>query len=132
MLELPFNEFSLEFCDAIDALRSRGYQIILAHADRYAEKNIEETLAAGALLQLNACSLTGFLHRRRLFDWVDRELVVALGSDIHGENATVYRDFLRARRVLGTAWRQIEECSDALFSSMAEPTEPACAPQSAV
>lgn len=121
MLELPFNEFSLDFCDTIESLRSLGYKIILAHADRYAEKNIEETIAAGALLQLNAGAFMGFLRRKRLFDWVDRELVVALGSDIHGENASAYRDFSRACRMLGAAWQHIEERSDAIFSAMSDP-----------
>lgn len=120
LLELPFNEFSLDFCDTAEILRDRGYLVVLAHADRYAEKNIEEMVGAGALIQLNACSLIGLFHRKQLFDWIGRELVVAIGTDIHGENAAAYRDFLRAERVLGTALPYIEERSRAIFDEIAD------------
>ncbi len=120
LLELPFNEFSLDFCDSVAVLRDRGYFVVLAHADRYAKKNIEEMIGVGAMLQLNACSLTGLFRRRQLFDWVDRELVVAIGTDIHGENAAAYRDFLRAEHVLGTALPYIEERSLSVFREIAE------------
>lgn len=120
LLELPFNEFSLDFCDSVEALIADGYRIVLAHADRYAEKNIEEMIGVGALIQLNACALTGFFRRRRLFDWVDRELVVAIGTDIHGENAAAYRDFRRAQRVLGTALPYIAARSLSIFREIAE------------
>lgn len=120
LLELPFNEFSLDFCDSVAVLRDRGYFIVLAHADRYPEKNIEEMIGVGAMIQLNACALTGFFRRKRLFDWVDRELVVAIGSDIHGENAAAYRDFTRAEHILGTALPYIRERSTAIFREIAD------------
>ncbi|HBJ18498.1 MAG TPA: hypothetical protein DDY70_01955 [Clostridiales bacterium] len=120
LLELPFNEFSLDFCDSAEVLRDRGYRIVLAHADRYAEKNIEEMVGVGALIQLNANSLTGFFRRKQLFDWVERELVVAIGSDIHGENAAAYRDFRRAERVLGAALPRIAERSLSIFNEIVE------------
>lgn len=93
LLELPFSDFQTEYCDSVYNLTKNGAEIILAHADRYSPENIEKLIECGAKLQLNADSLSGVFKKSHLYDWMERKLVVALGSDIHGEDKRAYKNF---------------------------------------
>lgn len=116
LLELPFNGFEKSYIYSVRNLIQKGYDIILAHADRYPEDNIESLVDCGARLQLNADSLAHFFKRTILFTWIDMGLVVALGSDIHGTNTGAYKDFLKAQKKLGNKLDYIKQESDKLWN----------------
>jgi protein-tyrosine phosphatase len=96
LLELPFANFQHEYCDSVYALARDGVDVIIAHADRYHPDNIERLIDNGARIQLNADSLCKFFKAKRLYDWMDRGLVVALGSDIHKADKAAYKRFATA------------------------------------
>jgi protein-tyrosine phosphatase len=93
LFETPFDPRRLAAFHA-DArmLEERGYGLLIAHPERCAELvapggGLEELLRRGALLQVNASSLTGahgLLALEAGFDLLDRGLVAALASDAHG------------------------------------------------
>ena len=97
LLELPFTDFQTDYCRSIFNLVDNGYEVVMAHADRYDPSWIEETLEAGARLQLNAASLSLF-SRKRYFNWLENGDVVAIGSDIHGADKKAYKSFVAAQR----------------------------------
>ena len=101
LLELPFNDFDKSYKATVKSLVRDGFNVILAHADRYDPYNIEELISVGAKIQLNASSLVGFFKPKRLYNWMERELVVALGSDIHGADKMYYKDFVTAKNKIG-------------------------------
>lgn len=97
LLELPSNTtVNDNFLDTFYELSTDGYDIILAHADRYDPRDIEKIVSLGAKIQLNAPSLSGLITKRHVKNWIDRNLVVAIGSDIHGADAAAYKHFSRA------------------------------------
>ncbi len=116
LLELPFSDFSDSYCDSVFTLVSRGVNVILAHADRYPPEHIENMINAGALIQINASSLVTILKRRSVYNWLDRELVVAVGSDIHGKDKNAYRSFSKALSKIQPYLKHIKKCSDNIFS----------------
>lgn len=65
LLECPFDGIGDDFVAAAERLTALGYGLVLAHPERAAgvlgagEERLEALRAAGALLQVNVCSLLG-------------------------------------------------------------------------
>ena len=111
LLELPFTDFSNGYVESVRELVAMGYDIVLAHADRYNPRDIERLIAVGAKIQLNADSLCHLLVKKHIRDWITRDLVVAIGSDIHGSDARAYKRFASAYKKLKSKREYISECS---------------------
>lgn len=116
LLELPFASFSDEYCYSVSKLVSNGVDVVIAHADRYHEDDIERMIECGAKLQLNAISLNAIFPRKCMADWLMRDAVVALGSDIHNRDRRAYSDFVRAISRLGDRVDFIRSRSDAIWN----------------
>ena len=117
LLELPFDNFDEAYCESVREMTSRGIDVIIAHADRYRAFNIEKLLRSGATLQLNASSLLGLVKRKDVYSWLDRGAVVALGSDIHGEDKKAYAKFAKAIYAMGDRVDYIKEQSDFIWKN---------------
>lgn len=118
LLELPFNDFSREYVYSVKALLRSGFQVVLAHADRYPPDDIEVLIDCGAKIQLNADSLATLFKNRSLYRWIDMGVVVALGSDIHGNDKRAYQKFITAQKRLKKRIDLIAEASNALWADM--------------
>ena len=67
-------------------------------------------------IQLNADSLSGLFKKRHLYDWMERGLVVAIGSDIHGRDNKAYKNFSLAKNKIKKYLESIKEESDKIFN----------------
>ena len=117
LLELPFVDFSDNFCVSVENLIASGYDIILAHADRYPYENIEKLVALGAKIQINANSIAAFFKNKAVYEWAERGLVVALGSDIHKADGGAYRKFEKAQQKFHKYMESIKRTSDEIWLS---------------
>ena len=116
LLELPFNEYSDRYTETVENMLAGGFDVVLAHADRYKEEIIDELISLGVTIQLNASSLSRLFKRKRLFDWIEAGVVVGLGSDIHMRDKNAYKHFLRAKSKIGkTAFTDIMQKSNLIF-----------------
>lgn len=115
LLELPSTSFKPEYESCVEDMIDSGYQIILAHADRYPEENIEKLVSLGAKIQLNASSLSGFITKKHIQRWIERGLVVALGSDIHMADKKAYASFVKAKKKLGASFDEIMQKTNELI-----------------
>ncbi|MGM9609054.1 MAG: CpsB/CapC family capsule biosynthesis tyrosine phosphatase [Eubacteriales bacterium] len=87
LLEMPFDRWSEEQYEDVEALIRRGLTVVIAHIERYSEgkkrKNRNRLRAMGAYLQCNA----GFFLSRATFrqarKWLTRGEVSFIGSDCH-------------------------------------------------
>jgi protein-tyrosine phosphatase len=65
LLEVPFSGINQQFLDAAAAVTAHGYGLVIAHPERAAGlradglRRLRPLLRAGALLQVNVCSLLG-------------------------------------------------------------------------
>ena len=119
LLELPFGPWSAMLFDTVSALCGK-YTLVLAHIDRYLAKHsseIEELLSLGALAQINADALTGFFSRRRLAPFLRDDRLVALGSDLHGDDPKSYAPLVSAKKHLGDKHDEIMLRSAELLKS---------------
>ena len=116
LLELPFSDFRSSYCDTASELIRKGFDIVLAHVDRYPEENIERMQDAGVTkFQLNASSIAGLFKKKHLLSWVDEGLVVAIGSDIHNEDKKAYKNFKKAIKALGANAERVARKSSDIF-----------------
>ncbi len=119
LIELPFFNFSNEYITTIRSLKRMGYKVILAHADRYPPQNIEELLDSGVeMLQLNVYSLSGLFKNKKLFEWIDSDAVVALGTDIHGRDAKAYKTFVNVKNKLADRLLNVKAMSDKIWDEI--------------
>lgn len=108
LIEFPLHQQTPGADKMIFDMQMKGYDIILAHPERYPFLNIdgphiERLLNGGALLQVNALSLGGFYGeevQRRAFAIIERGWASFIGTDTHN---TLYcqalRDLSRSRKV---------------------------------
>ena len=96
-------------CDEmIFDMQMKGYEVILAHPERYPYLNIdgprmEQLINQGVYLQCNILSLGGFYGeeaKRRAMAMIERKWVSFLGTDCHNElYAKALIDLSRNRKV---------------------------------
>lgn len=89
LLELPINGCTDDLMETVEDILSLDYTVVLAHINRYLHSfadQIDYLLDMGALAQVNATSLKGFWNRRRVLPYLESGCVVALGSDLHGQD----------------------------------------------
>jgi len=117
LLELPFADFQVEYCKSIYNLVTRGFTVVMAHAERYDKSWIEETIEAGAKLQLNAGAFSLFKIKRYSL-WLENGDVVAIGSDVHGADGRAFRKFAMAAAKAEKSYVKISEFSDSLWNNI--------------
>lgn len=91
LLEMPFQQWSKDTVDEVAKLIDRGFNIILAHIERYLwmRENaayVEQLLEMPLMTQINAEGLLDWRQRGRLIKMVKKGQVQILGSDCHGMN----------------------------------------------
>lgn len=92
LIEFSFMEAPINFLDIIFKLQLEGYQVILAHPERYGffdKKDYEDFITRGVFLQLNLLSLIG--HYSSLIqekaEWlIGNNMVSFVGTDCHNIN----------------------------------------------
>ena len=116
LIELPMAIMSPDLVETAVRIKAMGFEVIIAHADRYDPKTVDEFIDAGInKLQLNASSLATVFKTKHLYEWIKRGYVVAIGSDIHGENEKAYKNFIKATKKLGPSLEYIAKASDELW-----------------
>ena len=118
LLELPFSEFDRGILKTINRLIDDGFDVLLAHADRYPEMDINRLLSADVKIQLNAASLNTLFKNKQLYEWIDSGRVVALGSDIHKVDEKAYKSFQKAQKKIAPYLETLIKESDAMWRSM--------------
>ena len=98
LIELPYAPLTNDIEMSIVKLMRKGYQILLAHADRYDEIDIEKMISHGAKIQLNASALNKFFVKKAYMRWIGDGVCVAIGSDIHGADEKAMKKFMKASK----------------------------------
>lgn len=117
LLELPFSDISSVHLDSVRDIGKMGLNVVLAHADRYDPQVIEGIIKFGNVkLQLNANSLATVFRRKHLYNWLEKNHVIALGSDIHGTDEKAYKRFAIAKRKAANYLEYIKGRSDEIWA----------------
>ncbi len=119
LIEMPFSEWSAEIVKAVLNIKRKGFDVILAHIDRYV-KNQENELAyiieEGVKVQINAEALVSSGMRKRLMPYINEGSVWALGSDLHGCKEKDMKTFASGYKLLGDNCKPIMAKAEELLS----------------
>ena len=108
LIEMPTPPWSNRLIDTLIKIKTeRGFEIVLAHVERYDAKAINNLFSVGMLGQLNASAFHRVFERKRFYNWIDDSNVVALGSDIHGLDKA-YKDYSTAMKMLGNRAEKLQ------------------------
>lgn len=118
LVELPFSNFNEEYAFTVKKIMKQGIEVVLAHVDRYPPKDIELMIDMGVkYMQINAESISGFLKNKNVMKWIKEGRVVALGSDIHGEDKKAYSKFIKAKGVFADNISQVKTFTDEIWNA---------------
>ncbi len=119
LIELPFFDFREEYAETVGILIKNGYNVILAHADRYPKEDIEIMLDYGVSnLQINADSLCSVIKKKHIINWFERGLVSMIGSDVHGSGRRAYKCFKKSHDKISDYIGQIKAKSDKIWDEI--------------
>ena len=117
LVELPFSNFNEEYAITVKKIMKKGIEVVLAHVDRYPPKDIELMIDMGVkYMQINAESISGLFKNKNVMRWIKEGRVVALGSDIHGEDKKAYTRFIKAKDVLADNVEQVKQFTDNIWN----------------
>lgn len=115
LVEMPFSRWHAGLFEMMEGLADKKeFRTVMAHADRYEPEDVERVIEMGIPLQLNVSSLATPFVKKHLKDWLERDLVVAFGSDIHGAD-NGYRNWDKTRRRLKAQWDSVMESTEELI-----------------
>ena len=121
LVELPTQQLNEYHYDTVEELIAMGYTVLLAHIDRYIRQYshcIEKLLDLGAIAQINAESLKHFGVRKRILGTPRiADSIHAIGSDLHGVDIKLYKNFATADKYLRDRTSQIMSRSAALLET---------------
>ncbi len=106
LLERPFLPLTDALAETVYEIASLGFQILLAHVDRYAIHETCSLLLPNIHAQINSTALRFPWQRRRYAPLFRDGMVAALGSDLHGEPKQ-YNGFGKLPKLLGDRFPEI-------------------------
>lgn len=96
LLEMPFNSWREEHIEAVGRIARSGLQVVMAHIDRYPEKDLVKLFSeCDVLCQLNGETQTTFKGRKKADLLLKKYPVVAMGSDLHGDDKKALKNLLK-------------------------------------
>lgn len=115
LLEMPFYRWGDHLFETVRGIIQLGLKPIMAHIDRYCEKDVERIMCLNVAAQVNTDAINSFFGRKKVMRWIDEGRVVALGSDLHGDGN--YADFVRGCTRLGDKCDEIMAMSEMILKN---------------
>lgn len=98
LIEFNFNMFDINVEDLVYEFKVEGYQIVIAHVERYNYSNyklIKEWKEKGALIQVNASSFYGERKIKNLVNKLLKDnLIDYIASDVHSFRKNYIKQFV--------------------------------------
>jgi len=95
-------------------------QPIIKFITEESQDDIERFIPLGVRFQINAYSLARLFPKKHLLDWIASGRVVALGSDIHGEDKAAYRKFNKAQLRFDNMIKHLSDASNEIWQRTKE------------
>lgn len=120
LIELPMHALKREHFDTVEQLIADGYNVLLAHIDRYFKicpNDVDELLSMGAVAQINADALSSRSSLKKIKKYLETtEKICAIGSDLHGSDPKSYKPFKKAAKTLSEYYESIMHRSGILLN----------------
>lgn len=118
LLELPFSGIREEHAEAVYKISKMGLVPVLAHIDRYPEKDIVSLCReCGVMCQINAEAVSGFGAKKRLSRLFASCDIAAFGSDIHERDKSAAKRLAKLCAIAGEETERVMDTSKALLKN---------------
>ena len=103
LLEMPMlDRWSNSLLDTVDEIYRSELNVVMAHVDRYPEKEVDRLMEIGVDVQINADAMCRIFGGKARFIAMARyRRVCGLGSDLHGAKKGCMKNFQKACAVFG-------------------------------
>ena len=117
LLEMPFSGWSDSHIEAVSKISRSGMTVVMAHIDRYPKADIIRLFSeCEVLCQING-ETQATLKGRKKAKWILENLpVVAVGSDIHGEDKNAAKNLVRLQCICEKAGVDVASITSELLS----------------
>ena len=110
LIEMPDPPWVSTLYDTLYDIKKLGYDIVIAHAERYGKNEAESLIRRGYRIQLNADSICAHSTKRLCSAWANGGYVYAIGSDTHvGREIPHYKKMHKASAILSECCEHIEK-----------------------
>lgn len=115
LIEMPGSPWNTRLIESLIHIKEvLGFEVVLAHVERYDPDDIQKLFSLGMLGQLNASAFCGLFLKSRYLSWIDDSFITALGSDIHGLGKA-YKEYSIAMKKLGDRGDLLQEAMSCLI-----------------
>lgn len=90
-------------------INERGLKPVIAHIDRYGTRMLRVFKGMGLDIQINAEAVVNFFTYRRFRGYIADGSVSLLGSDVHSDPLSSYRNYSRAVSILGSNIQRFDD-----------------------
>lgn len=96
LLEMPHGEWRNGLVESVYDIIAMGFRPIIAHIDRYTDKQADEILELSPTVQVNADAFSDFFKRRKMIKLYEKGKIHVIGSDAHDLDQRNYNNFSKA------------------------------------
>ena len=96
LLEMPTTQWRAGLVESIYDVMSFGITPVIAHIDRYNDKQIDEVLEIDPIVQVNADAFCDFFKKRKMMKLYEKGKIHLIGSDAHDLDVRNYDTFIKA------------------------------------
>ena len=100
LVEMPMSKWEDWMYECIYNLTVKGIKPVIAHIDRYTDKQIDEILEIAPVVQVNADAFCDFFKKRKMIKMYEKGKIHVIGSDAHGLDSRNYDNFVKASNKL--------------------------------
>ena len=112
LLEMPFSSWREEHIEAVARIARSGLNVVMAHIDRYPEKDLIKLFSeCDVLCQINGETQATFKGRKKAEKLIRDFPCVAVGSDLHGADKKALKNLLSLSKRFEKAG--IDACAEA-------------------
>ena len=100
LLEMPMGQWRSGVVESVYDIIAMGLHPIIAHIDRYTDKQADEILELSPTVQVNADEFADFFKKRKMMKLYEKGKIHLIGSDAHDISERNYDNFTKAMNKL--------------------------------
>ncbi len=96
LLEMPIGQWRSGLVESVYDVIAMGFKPVIAHIDRYTDKQADEILEISPIVQVNADAFSDFFKKRKMIKLYEKGEIHLVGSDAHDLDQRNYVNFSKA------------------------------------
>jgi len=100
LLEMPIGQWRHGLVESVYDIIAMGFRPVIAHIDRYTDKQADEILEISPTVQVNADAFCDYFKKRKMIKLYEKGKIHLIGSDAHDLDERNYKNFAKSMNKL--------------------------------